>query len=123
MQLFIIRTIHYLIVLFMLFGWIIDDPMVLMLYIVSSISLKVHWYLSDDTCALTLLEQAITKVDKYESFMHKIVNPIYKIEDDNLSSISKQFTSVFLVVAIYKFYKIDGIKKIKDEFKKVGLFN
>lgn len=123
MQLFIIRIIHYLIVLFMLFGWIIDDPMVLMLYIVSSISLKVHWYLSDDTCALTLLEQAITKVDKYESFMHKIVNPIYKIEDDNLSSISKQFTSVFLVVAIYKFYKIDGIKKIKDEFKKVGLFN
>jgi hypothetical protein len=113
MQVFLIRFLHVLFIMFMLLGWVSNDPQILLLYIVTSISLKVHWCFSDDTCALTLLEQMITNVDKHESFMYKIVNPIYKIEDDVLSECSKLFTSIFLLVSLYKFKKLDGVEFIK----------
>lgn len=45
--------------------------------------LWLHWALNDDTCALTLLESRLRGVDASESFVHRVVSPVYKIRDEH----------------------------------------
>ncbi len=44
--------------------------------------LWVHWALNDDTCFLTLVEKRLRGLqDNSDSFMHRLVSPIYNIRD------------------------------------------
>jgi hypothetical protein len=65
-------------------------------------TLKVHWYANDDTCALTLMEQKLTGVKKSESFVNQVVNPIYKISDKDTRNISSFATDILLIVILFK---------------------
>jgi hypothetical protein len=50
--------------------------------------LMLHWVTSSDGCALTLLEKRLRGLDTdAESFVHKIVAPIYVIDDAVLKRI------------------------------------
>lgn len=41
--------------------------------------LWLHWALNNDTCALTLLERTIRGVPESDSFVHRIVSPLFKL--------------------------------------------
>ena len=43
--------------------------------------LWVHWLTADDTCALTLLEGRLRGCAASDTFVHKIVSPLYRISD------------------------------------------
>lgn len=60
-----------------------------------------HWICLNDTCALTMLEQYITGKKSNETFIGRIVNPVY-----NISNVEIQLlTFLLLCLAIYKYYK------------------
>ncbi len=42
-----------------------------------------HWSVNDDTCALTQAEMLVTGKHKEETFMGRLVGPIYKMEELN----------------------------------------
>lgn len=41
----------------------------------------VHWYLNDDTCALTYLESYITGSPLTDTFIGRLISPIYLVSD------------------------------------------
>lgn len=62
--------------------WVCTVPFVgdlhqLLLYAMVIPFVVAHWLLNNDQCALTLLEQWLRGVPSDQSFIHKIVSPIY----------------------------------------------
>ena len=60
-----------------------------------------HWSVNDDTCALTQMEMVVTGQDKEETFMHRVVSPIYKMEDNDIDNLTK--TVFFFLWALVQF--------------------
>jgi hypothetical protein len=75
----VVRVVHALVVLFVVATPLLaSDRMVLLFHALVCVSLMLHWRLNDDTCVLTLLECRLRGVDRKESFMQRLVSPIYK---------------------------------------------
>jgi hypothetical protein len=120
----VINIFHKIFILFMLVAWMSNDIYHIILYAVTLLSLKTHWYTNDDTCALTLLEQQFTGVEKNESFINQIVSPVYKIKNETTEKISHYFVNIMSVVILFKLYthpKASGLWNAlkKGEFIKI----
>jgi hypothetical protein len=102
----IIRLLHGIFILFVLFGILSNDPMLLILYLFTLISLQLHWYLNNDTCFLTIVEKAITGRTDSESFMHQLVSPVYKITDQRLAYFSKIGVWILIALTLLKFWRL-----------------
>jgi hypothetical protein len=48
-----------------------------------------HWSVNDDTCALTQFEMYMTGENKDETFMGRLVGPIYKMSDTAANNMLK----------------------------------
>jgi len=119
----IIKILHILFIFFVLFGFLSNDPLMLILYLVTLISLQLHWYLNDDTCFLTIMERTLTGRTNDESFMYQLVSPIYKINDKYLSLISKVVVLILIIFTLIKLWKMHVTPYklyyiIKDSFNK-----
>jgi hypothetical protein len=105
-------------VLHMLFvAWVVITPftnneplLVLHLFVIPF--LWFHWWMWDDTCALTLLERGLRGVPSDQSFFHNLVSPVYKIQDAHIRSMSWLLTVVLWLVTLHKVLKKPGM--IKD---------
>jgi len=85
----IIRLIHYAIILFIvLVPHVSENPDVLLIHIAGSVTLMAHWLMNSNICSLTVLESSLRGIPMHESFMHKIVSPIYDISDETLCNVS-----------------------------------
>lgn len=72
--------IHGLLVCFMIWAPLFGDVQTLMLVEAGYLLLFLHWFLMNDACALTILEQTLRGgIDKTDSFIHSIVGPVYGI--------------------------------------------
>lgn len=107
-------------VLHMLFvAWVVivpftnNEPM-LVLHLIVMPFLWFHWALSDDTCALTLMERHLRGVPAEESFFHNLVSPVYKIRDADIRTISWFLSVALWLVTLYKVLRRPGM--IKDVF-------
>jgi hypothetical protein len=60
-----------------------------------------HWSVNDDTCALTRAEMMVTGQQKEETFMHRVVSPIYKMEDNDINNLTK--TVFFLLWSLVQY--------------------
>ena len=60
-----------------------------------------HWSVNDDTCALTQAEMYVTGQQKEETFMHRVVSPIYKMEDNEVNNLTK--TIFFMLWGLVQF--------------------
>ena len=60
-----------------------------------------HWSVNDDTCALTQMEMYVTGQHKEETFMHRVVSPIYKMEDNEINKLTK--TTFFILWALVQY--------------------
>lgn len=90
-----------------------NEPM-LVLHLVILPFLWFHWWMNDDTCALTLMERHLRGVPSTESFFHNLVSPVYKIKDSDLQSMSWLITVVLWLVTLSKVMKRP--RMIKDVF-------
>jgi len=74
-----------------------------------------HWSVNDDTCALTQAEMAITGQAKEETFMGRVVGPIYKMEENEINHLTKTVFFVLWGIVQYRLGHFDNI--IRDVFK------
>lgn len=69
----------------------------LQLHLMCLMCILVHWYVNDNTCALTLLEKHLRKlagqpVRSKDTFFGRIFNPVYKVPDEWYVFLFIQFT-------------------------------
>lgn len=102
LSLCIVRLLHSIFVLFILIGpFILNKKEDLLLYIIVSLFMMIHWIVSNDTCLLTVIEQCITGRKSDETFIGKIVKPVYNISNNQIKIIS----ILLVLVAIVKYIR------------------
>lgn len=102
MLIIIINIVHILIILYVLFGWVINNTAFLTLHVTLCISLLTHWYSNSDMCSLTLLESKLRGIPYNGAFTYNIVSPIYKISEKSWNKIAYLITILVLVISLYK---------------------
>ena len=75
-----------------------------------------HWSVNDDTCALTHMEMVVTGQQKEETFMHRVVSPIYKMEDNDVNNLTK--TIFFFLWAVVQ-YRLGRFNVFIDDLRLV----
>ena len=76
-----------------------------------------HWSVNDDTCALTQAEMYVTGQKKEETFMHRVVSPIYKMDDTEANNLTK--TVFFMLWGLVQF-RLGRFDTFIDDFKKLA---
>lgn len=66
-----------------------------------------HWSTNDDTCALTQAEIFLTGQNKEETFMHRVVSPIYKMEDNQINNLTKSLFFLLWGIVQYRLGRFD----------------
>ena len=84
---------------------------VALLHVTSVVSLLVHWYVDEDTCFLTLLESMLLGIDTKTSFMHRLVSPIYKIQDKDLKRLVWIVTPILGLITLTRLYNARNLIK------------
>lgn len=83
----LVSALHLAFVVFMTWAPFSGNRMALVMHLVVTPLLWLHWALNDDSCALTLLETKLRGVDSSESFMHSLVSPVYKVRDADMRTV------------------------------------
>lgn len=104
----LIRTLHVALIMFVILvpfvrndrDWTLDA-----LHVVVCLSLLVHWKMNNDACFLTLLESWILQTPLERSFMHQLVSPIYKIDDDELNNLVTYITMALASITATSLYR------------------
>ena len=108
----IIWILHFLLILFFVFGpFIFNDKKYLLIYLLCSLFLLLHWVTNNNTCFLTTLESLYFNYDKEliskKGFFNRLINPVYDINDTNMY--------MLLIVAI-TYTLIKYLKKINCDY-------
>lgn len=80
------------------------------LHFVVGCSLLLHWCLNDATCVLTILESRLRGINESESFMHRLVSPVYMVSDEKLRLLSIYSLPILMVVNLWQLYLDPEIK-------------
>jgi len=100
----LISLFHVIIVLFVLIAPFTGNPALMILHIVFSVSLLVHWWANNNLCSLTLLEAKLRGLDHTESFTHQFIGPVYDISNTDWSNICYILTIILMSVSFYNLY-------------------
>jgi hypothetical protein len=96
----IIAFFHLLFIIFIATTpFVTDNPFMLLYYCFILFFVMIHWYLNDDTCVLTLLEAKLRGKKDTETFMGRLIKPIYNIS-------SKEIHYLGIILFLYAFLKI-----------------
>src|SRR5210317_2185110 len=77
-----------------------------------------HWSVNDDTCALTQAEMFVTGKHKDETFMGRVVGPIYKMEENDVNKLTKTLFFALWAFVQYRLGHFDMfIKDLSKMFK------
>ena len=66
-----------------------------------------HWSVNDDTCALTQMEMYVTGNSKEETFLGRIMGPIYKMDDTDANNLLKTLMFGLWLFVQYRLGRID----------------
>ena len=102
-----IKILHVLIVLFIIGAPFTNDPRLLIIHVASCISLITHWYLNNDTCCLTLVESYLSGKKKKETFMGRLISPVYTMDESTTSKVTYYSTIALMVVSLYKLSRME----------------
>jgi len=89
-----IAILHLLFVIFITTTpFVTDNPFILLYYCFILFFVMLHWYLNNDTCVLTILEAKLRGKRDNETFMGRLIKPIY-----NVSSKEIQYVAIGLFI-------------------------
>lgn len=97
----IISLFHFLVVLFMIIIPFTKVPLYLLLHIVFSLSLLVHWYHNNNICSLSLLESKLRGIEYNNSFTHQFIAPMYDISDTKWIKLCYGITIFLALISLY----------------------
>jgi len=112
----IIFWIHVIFLLGILIVPFTNDKKNLEFYSILIPFLFYHWSVNDDTCALTQAECYVTGQPKESTFMHRVVSPIYKMEDNQINNITK---SIFFFLWFFVQYRLGHFNRFVEELGNV----
>lgn len=99
----LVWLLHALIVVAALVVPFCNDDYMLALYVFMMPFLWAHWLLNDDTCALTALECHLRGLKSDgESFIYKVVSPVYKIRNAHVKSVARWASVALWCLAVYR---------------------
>ncbi len=85
----------------------------LLMHVVVTSSIMLHWWIGQDFCMLTLIESKLRGVPFETSFMHRLVSPVYKIPDAQIRNLAYIITPILICVSAYRIY-LDRIQISND---------
>jgi len=100
----LIYLIHLAVVLFIVFAPFSNSLSILILHVAFSMTLIIHWKTNSNVCCLTIAESWFRGVEMSGTFLNKIMEPVYKISENKMSSIIWTVTLVMMAVSCYKIY-------------------
>lgn len=103
----VVRLIHVAFVAFMALTPFGTCRPALVVHVLITPFLWMHWALNDDTCALTVLEKSVRGVSDDKSFFHSLVSPVYKVEDRDVRHLGWLASVVLWLVAVGKVRRED----------------
>ena len=76
----IIALLHLILVIFVVSTpFLTDNPFILLFYSFIVFSIMFHWFTNNDACVLTLIESKLRNKKSNETFMGKLISPVYKV--------------------------------------------
>lgn len=115
----VIWTFHLIVVLFVVFAPFTNILSVLLLHIVFSFSLLIHWVANNNICSLSLLEAKLRGTVYQKSFTHKFIGPIYDMSQTSYSRFCYIVVIILMSISIYKMYKHPKLHKMIQECKTI----
>ena len=99
-----IACLHLLFIIFVVSTpFVTDNPFILLYYCFILFFVMVHWYLNNDTCVLTLIESKLRGKKDSETFMGRLLKPIYNVSSDEIKYFSLfLFLFAFLKIRIWE---------------------
>ncbi len=114
----IIFVIHLVFLLWILVVPFMNDRRQLEFYSIVIPFIFYHWSVNDDTCALTQAEMYVTGRDKDETFMGRVVGPIYKMEENDVNRLTK---TLFFVLWAFVQYRLGHFDSFLKDINKMHL--
>ena len=82
----IIQILHILVILYVLMGPFIQEPLNMFLYLLIIPFLVLHWVFNNNSCALTIMEAKMRNIPLDQGFIYRVITPIFKINHLKLST-------------------------------------
>lgn len=112
----VIAFLHLFFVIFVVVTpFITDDTLILLFYCFIVFSVMFHWITNNHGCVLTLIESKLRNKQATQTFMGRLISPVYKISRLEVRLIT-------LALFIYAFYK-SHIWDPTTFFKTINLFS
>jgi len=112
----IIFWIHFCFLLWILVTPFLNDRRQLEFYGMIIPFIFYHWSVNDDTCAMTQLEMMLTNQEKEKTFMHRVVSPIYVMEENDVNKITK---TVFFTLWAFSQYRLGHFSMFTEDLKRL----
>ena len=112
----IVKLTHTIMILFIILGPFYKNPLLIILHIVSCLCLLMHWYANSDICCLTIVESKLRNVEQVDTIVYKFIQPIYNISELEFNKIIWLYTTLVVIISIYKLYKSENVYKIYKYF-------
>jgi hypothetical protein len=112
----IIFWIHFCFLLWILVTPFLNDLRQLEFYGMIIPFIFYHWSVNDDTCAMTQLEMMLTNQEKEKTFMHRVVSPIYVMEENDVNKITK---TVFFTLWAFSQYRLGHFSMFTEDLKRL----
>jgi len=112
----IIFALHALLLLFLIIIPFVNDERLLQMYSILIPFIFYHWSVNDDTCAMTQLETYMTGKNKNDTFFHRLVSPVYKMDDTAANNLLK---STLFFLWMFTQYRLERFKIVEDDLKKL----
>lgn len=121
----LIMIIHFLVVLFVVLTPFFGNNYFLIIHAIFVPFMMLHWYLNDNTCALTLMEKTLRKniygvePDPNDCISYRIIAPVYDFKKNNghMSGFIYVVTFIlwgFTLTRLYSNYRNGKLSRLQD---------
>ena len=85
----IISGLHLLLIIFItITPFATSNPLVLIYYCYILFFIMLHWYTNNDACVLTLIESKLRGKRSNDTFMGKLIKPVYNVSSKEIHYIA-----------------------------------
>lgn len=120
--LYLIITLHTLLVLFMILIPFFGKNYLLFIHAIIGITIIIHWIANNNTCSLTIIEyklrECITNkpIDQSDCFMARLIDPIYDFKKNNNTKSTFIYIMLWSLILLssYKLHRNYKAGKLKN---------
>jgi len=123
----IISFLHFILIIFItVTPFIADHPLILIYYSITLAFIMIHWY-TNDICVLTIIESKLRGKKIRETFMGRLIRPVYNITSKEVHMLA--FGLLFFALLKTRLWEKERYNRLKNliyihwRIVKFGLIN